>query len=249
LLSFTGLTKVLVTAGVNLGSNKIEVIDLADPTNVCHTSVLEDYPIDKLVAASGGLLSSNIGLICGGFATSMYQDRCFSFTDSSIEANVKLLQARQQAASVVINGGTTLWITGGKLSGGATTYSTELVELNGTKSGRDMPLALRIHCLVSLDDETIILIGGTNGGIASMSSATFYYNTENRTWTDGPSMITGRGGHSCALFKSAKHGRTVIVAGGMNSATQFLTSTVFLNVDNNSWTLGKFSNYSFQIEL
>jgi hypothetical protein len=44
LLSFTGLTKVLVTAGVNLGSNKIEVIDLADPTNVCDTSVLEIYP-------------------------------------------------------------------------------------------------------------------------------------------------------------------------------------------------------------
>jgi hypothetical protein len=72
-----------VTTGVNLGSNKMEVIDLADPTNVCQTSVTADYPIDKLFGASGGLMKSKIGLICGGFASTMYRDGCFAFTESS----------------------------------------------------------------------------------------------------------------------------------------------------------------------
>jgi hypothetical protein len=98
-----------------------------------------------------------------------------------IEANVTLTQPRKLGASVVINGGTTLWITGGQLVGNKVTNLTEFVELNGTRNGPDMPLALNIHCLVSLNDTTVILIGGNTGG-STKTSATFFYNIEHQTW-------------------------------------------------------------------
>jgi hypothetical protein len=66
LLSFTGLTKVLVTTGIVVGSLKIEIIDLEDPTNVCQPSFMADYPFDRVQGASGGLLTNNNALICGG---------------------------------------------------------------------------------------------------------------------------------------------------------------------------------------
>jgi hypothetical protein len=64
-VNILGLSKVLVTTGYDEGSKKIEVIDLANSTNVCQPSVLEDYPLDAS-EASGGLLNNNIALICGG---------------------------------------------------------------------------------------------------------------------------------------------------------------------------------------
>jgi hypothetical protein len=131
-----------------------------------------------------------------------------------------------------------LWITGGTLQGGVITKSTEFVQLTGTRPGPDMPLEVYDHCLVSLNDTTVFLIGGVLSDYTS-SKATFYYNTDHQTWTEGPSMYTARDEHSCALFKSPLHGYTdtVIVTGGLNS--QYLASTEFFNVDNTFWTSGK----------
>jgi hypothetical protein len=91
---------------------------------------------------------------------------------------------------------------------------------------------------VSLNDTTVILVGGyLADGITSTS--TFFFNNEHETWTEGPSLITGRRRHSCALFKSRQHWHTdtVIVTGGYNGSG-YLASTEFLNLNSNSWTSG-----------
>jgi hypothetical protein len=134
--------------------------------------------------------------------------------------------------------GNTLWITGGRLNDYSSTKSTEFVQLTGTTTGPDLPLELGEHCLVSLNDTTVILIGGYLADL-SYSRATFYYNNDHQTWTEGPSLITKRGWHSFALFKSPLHDHThtVIVTGGYND-DGYLASTEFLNVDSNSWTSG-----------
>jgi hypothetical protein len=109
---FTGLTKVLVTAGKDEGSKKIEVIDLIDPTNVCQPSGFENYPFDQVVGASGGLLNNNIALICAGSTVDpdRISDDCFAITENSI-IKVKLTQPRAEGAAVVLNGNN-LWLTG-----------------------------------------------------------------------------------------------------------------------------------------
>jgi hypothetical protein len=110
LFSFTGMTKILVVNGEDVGSQKMEIVDLSDPTNVCRPSFLDAYPLDQVIAASGGLLTNNnVLMICGGksmiFKKTTILDDCFSIT-------AKLSQPRAGAASVVLNS-TTLWLTGG----------------------------------------------------------------------------------------------------------------------------------------
>jgi hypothetical protein len=239
LLSFTGppMTKVLVTTGADIGSKKIEIMDLKHPTNVCQPSFLADYPIDRVQEASGGLLTNNNALICGGFDNTDMErlDDCFSINHNGIKNPAKLSQPRSYAASVVWNS-TTLWMTGGWLDGSGRTKSTEFVQLTGTTPGPDLPLEVAFHCLVSLNDTHVLLIGGKDG---TFSKATFFFNTDHKTWTNGPSLILGRNYHSCALFKSPQHGHTdtVIVTGGYNGG--HLASTEFLNLDRNSWESGK----------
>jgi hypothetical protein len=240
LLSFTGpLTKVLVTTGRWEGSKKIEIIDLDDPTNVCQPSFLADYPFDEVYGTSGGLLTNNNALICGGWDNdgSERLDDCFAINENGIKNGSRLSQPRSGAASVVWNS-TTLWLTGGWLDTGGRTKSTEFVQLTGSTPGPDLPLEVAYHCLVSLNDTTILLIGGRllDG---TRSNATYYYNTDHKTWTDGPSLTIGRSVHSCALFKSPQHGHTdtVIVTGGWNDGS--IDSTELLNLESNSWQSGK----------
>jgi hypothetical protein len=238
LLSFTGMTKVLVTTGADGGSKKMEIMDLSDPSNVCQPSLLADYPLDEVVGASGGLLTNNNALICGGWGSEILDD-CYSINPHGIKkaATARLSKPRYYAASVVWNS-TTLWMTGGYLAGSGRTKSTEFVQLTGTSPGPDLPLGVALHCLVSLNDTTLILIGGKLQS-GTYSKATWFYHTDHKTWTDGPSLTIGRYEHSCALFKSPQHGHTdtVIVTGGWNGAT--LASTELLYLDSNSWQSGK----------
>jgi uncharacterized protein YaaQ len=241
LLSFAGLTKVLITTGVGLddkGSVNIEIIDLNDPSKVCQPSADYEYPIDKITGASGCLLKkNNIALICGGIRYRTRLDDCFAIIDNAIRATTKLTQPRSHAASVALNGNI-LWMTGGYLDGSVPTNSTEFVQLSGTRPGPDLPLELQKHCLVSLNETTVLLIGGELADW-TWSKATFYCNHNHQTWSEGPSLITARTSHSCALFKSPLHGHTdtVIVTGGYKG--DWLDSTEFLNLDTgDSWTLG-----------
>jgi hypothetical protein len=235
LLCFTGpMTKVLVTTGLDVGSKKNEIVDINNPTNVCFPKFWADYPLDQVRGASGGLLTNNNALLICGF------DDCFSIGINSnphgIKKTATLTQPRYFASSVVLNS-TTLWLTGGLLGSGYT-KSTEFVQLTGTTPGPDLPLEVLDHCLVSLNDTTVILIGGQlQSGI--YSKATWFYNTDHKTWTDGPSLILGRSSHSCALFKSPQHGHTdtVIVTGGYNGTA--LASTELLNLDSSYWQSGK----------
>jgi hypothetical protein len=155
-----------------------------------------------------------------------------------------LTQPRYSAASFVWNS-TTLWLTGGSttsgLDGPVKTKSTEFVQLTGTTPGPDLPLEVSSHCVVSLNDTTLLLIGGARLDWTE-SKATFFYNTDHKTWTDGPSLTIGRSSHSCALFKSPQHGHTdtVIVTGGIGGYNAVKhASTEFLNLESNSWQSGK----------
>jgi hypothetical protein len=238
MFSFTVRKMVMVTTGKDWGSKKTELIDLADPSKVCQQSGLEDYRFDKVYSASGGLLNNNVALICGGYRyawSTPKQGKCFAINDGNV--TVELAKPRSDAASVVLNGNT-LWLTGGFLHNGRT-QSTEFVNLTGTTPGPDLPLKVNKHCLVRLNETTVILIGG-NLDQYIISKATYYYNVGSKGWISGPSLKMERKSHSCAVFKSAKHGHpdTVIVTGGVSAYGYSLASTEFLNVNNNSWTSG-----------
>jgi hypothetical protein len=237
-----------VTTGGEVGSKEMQIIHLTDPSKVCSLSFSAEYPNYRVAGASGGLLSSNNTMMCGGVAYDgnppTKLSECFIITDSAIVASARLEQPRFFAASVVLNCNT-LWITGGKNDvspSSSATQSTELVMLTGIMTGPDLPLAVSYHCLLSLNATTVLLIGGYLGDKSNVKFyTTFYYNTDDKTWSNGPPLITARSDHSCALFKSPQYGHTdtVIVTGGGGGGDTILKSTEFLVLDSNSWTSGR----------
>jgi hypothetical protein len=98
-------TKVLVTTGFASGSKMFEIIDLNDPSKACQTVLSDNYPLDRVTSASGGLLNNNTALLCGGLwrpNPEKVLDDCYAITctGNEIEATIKLHQARFEAASV-----------------------------------------------------------------------------------------------------------------------------------------------------
>jgi hypothetical protein len=55
-----------------------------------------------------------------------------------------------------------------------------MVKRSSPFPGPDLPLELEHHCLVTLNDTTVLLIGGEPADL-SHSKATFYCNTEHQT--------------------------------------------------------------------
>ena len=105
----TIVAKLLVTTGSSPGdaARKTEVIDLADPSNVCEP--LADFQIQ---ASQGvGDLLDNSPLICAAVTTNGgWSNECFVVGGSN-EVAATLQTARRYAASVKLDE-STLWVTG-----------------------------------------------------------------------------------------------------------------------------------------
>ena len=129
------------------------------------------------------------------------------------------------AASILLNSSTVLWVTGGT-SGHQngvpiTTKSTEYVRLESGKtwkgetvSGPDLPVAVRGHCLVKLNEETVIMIGGANWSNSQYYHETWLFHVKNESWTEGPPVNSKREGHMCGII-DFNNTQMVVVAGGL----------------------------------
>ena len=107
----------------------------------------------------------------------------------------------------------TLFNTGG-WDDSTTLASSEYVYANGTvESGPNLPEARQGHCMVTLLDGKVMIIGGDNP--YSLTRNVMIFNPADNSYTNGPSMTYGRGHFGCALFKSALHnGRPIVLAAG-----------------------------------
>ena len=109
------------------------------------------------------------------------------------------------------------FITGGH--NGTYLSSTEFVHSNGTVSaGPSLPYELSSHCMATLfDGRVIILGGGTTGQSPDQGQRNvLIYDPIDESFTPGPEMENAYYAHACALFKSAFHNNreVVLVAGG-----------------------------------
>ena len=95
--------------------------------------------------------------------------------------------------------------------------STEVINSDGTISkGEDLPYSLQGHCMLTLHDGRIMIIGGSSGDKTGKTAVNFFDFTTGK-FTSGPSMLTGRLIHACALFKDPNNNNkeTALVAGGI----------------------------------
>jgi hypothetical protein len=90
------------------------------------------------------------------------------------------------------------------------------------------------HCSVGVNATTVMVIGGRQN--RTSSSATYFFNTDKNTWTEGPKLKQARQGHSCGRVRNQKEQYSLVVAGGFNGP--LLSSVEILDEGAGQWREG-----------
>ncbi len=163
----------------------IEALSLSNPLAVCED--IGDFPF-VLAGMTGGILDAgndgnNLGfpemtsryipIICGGRGKFNWGDKSFClirFSTGMMTPVAELQEARYDVGSLVVGGGSTLWVLGGSaheqhhLQDRIITETTDLVSLNqnGTgftvRQGPRMPEPIEHYCFIGLNDTVGFLV-------------------------------------------------------------------------------------------
>ncbi len=213
------VTSFLIATGQPANMSRTsEVVDFWDQWR--EIIVHENYP-EPVHSATGGLLNKTTPVICGGGINNWppFSSLCYTLTEppdpaandtdlpEDPEPVAVMSQARWGAASIVIHDGNTLWVTGGT-NGRNDLSSTEFITLtDGSGPGPDLPVPVRSHCLVELDADRIMLIGGvSSSGGETRSKGTWIFHMNTLEWTMGPDLRIGRRYHSCGIVRDEDNG-------------------------------------------
>ena len=198
-----------------------QLLDVTDAENICLD--LPPYPV-PMYTGTGGIVSG-VPMICGGDpldpSGGYFHSDCYIFNITSYSWShlTNMNVERSGMASVALDGA--LWVAGGYTSnGGSEDDSTEFVYLNGTVlPGPTLPSARDDHCMVTLHDGRIMIMG-SDGGTTDQKN-TIIYDPISGNFSNVPSLLFDRKRSGCALLYSVKHDNRPIVmaAGGSNSYT------------------------------
>ena len=197
----------------------------------CHGS-LPDFH-HNFAFPTAGLLDGNKTVICGGHLGYSDSGQCHTLGSRSTFATLK--DSRMDTASIVLDDGHSLWITGGNQFPTGTLDTTELVSSDGSVTwGPKLPEKREDHCLVGINSTTVMLIGGSDkgGGLREFSDKTWFFNTGSKQWSRGPDLNTGRIIQSCGVLTDKGNGhQLVIVTGGWTADSATLNSTEILDLN------------------
>ena len=156
---------------------------------------ISNYPIShsSYFRLTGGVIGGK-PVLCGGETNGTESSACYAYNKTSdlwtLLAN--MVVPRRGPAGAVVNGA--LWVTGGYKAGqGINSYlkTTEFIFPNGTTSdGPDLPEARWRHCMVTLHDTRVMIIG-TEGLMDGKSVEIF--DPDTNTFSKGPDMMFKRG--------------------------------------------------------
>lgn len=175
-------------------------------------------------------------IFCGGFRNADWNavtDSCYGLYNETPVYDMTV--ARGNAASVALNQ-THIWITGGHTKWISTPLtSSEFISFQSgvSKPGPDLPKPMEDHCMATINQTHVILVGGLDDDF--ISDETYIYDLELGLWSDGPKLNQKRRGFGCA----ASYSGLIVVAGGYSGEYQkgwFLTSVEILIGD--QWILG-----------
>ena len=218
----------MIATGYPYGSSvKTEIVDVLDPSKSC---LLEDI-VSYRFKSAGGLLGTT-PVICGGFASGTYLNECLLYGTSEV---ITMNSNRVGHSSVALNN-SMIWILGGS-SHGANGYhsdSTEFITMDGAINGPTLPTAVSHSCAVKFTQtDDVYLIGGKTP--SGFSNNVWVTNPSNDfTFTQGPSLITSRGYHTCSTMSIGAN--SIIVAAGGQPGS--LTSVEILDPLSNQWVAG-----------
>ena len=139
------------------------------------------------------------------------------------------------AAAQLLDG--KLLVTGGRSKNGDLLNSAEILTEEGWESKiPPLPVTIVEHCMVTVNSTTVMVIGGTQNN--RYSGKTFYFNSGEESWTEGPELKKERKSHSCAKIRRDIDSQkmSIIVVGGYTGST--LPSVEILAEGSNEWQTG-----------
>ena len=185
--------------------------------------------------ATGGLLGST-PLICGGITNGISSDSCYTLDKNKATDAAKLSVKRAHSTSIILNS-THLWISGGIDKEAELIHSSsELVNIESTNPGPDLPSPLYLHAMVSLEGKLTMVIGGANSSSSKTTTAsdlTHIYDHTLNTWTNGPTLNMARASHAAFIVTDLDTDeKLVIAAGGYQSSTEVLIENIWIQGNN-----------------
>ena len=95
--------------------------------------------------------------------------------------------------------------------------------------GPDLTTAISSHAITIINSTMSIITGG-NTSIPDITSETWYYNHETKTFTSGPTLMVARSSHGSATLidKMTKEKIPVVTGGHLDNKLQVTGSTELL---------------------
>ncbi len=199
-------------------SVRSEVIDLENPDSNCEDYL--PYPISSgTYGAVGGLLYGDTPFICGG--DTGQGSNCYFLGNSEVQAT--LAADRYKTAGLVMDEDN-IWITGGGDSAVSKTSEYVAPHQESVK-GPDLPVSLRQHCMVQLDDDTVMFLGSVYDS-ERRSPKTLIYSISNNSFTDGPDLTEPKSAMMCGVIEDDQGNKIVVIAGGAGDSKTYYTDEV-----------------------
>jgi len=246
------MTKLLVASGVGyLDSVEVVNLDELNPGLTCDN--LQNLPFG-IEASTGQLFQGQRPIICGGDKSSRFVDLCdcFELKGGSWVSIASLSECRRFASSSLSfqngNGEELLIVAGGSSTSFGDKKSVEAFDGNEWSLEKVSPLPTSVgeHCMVRINDSTLLSIGGYQN-LAKWTSETNFYDSISNNWYAGPKLSVTQGEHTCGVLNwynpdTDQNEKVIVVAGGYNSA-QYVSSTelLFLNeyeTSQQGWVMG-----------
>ena len=245
------MTKLLVASGVDYLTS-VEVVNLDEtyPDLICNN--LQDLP-QGIQGATGQLFQGSRPIICGGIKAERYVDACdcFELKSGRWVPIASLSECRQYAPSLNLLFQNEEWliITGGTDTSSELKNSVEAFDGNSWSLEKVSPLPISIsgHCMVRVNESTLLSIGGFENNTGYSNNTYFYYSNSN-SWNEGPKLNVQRTGAVCGLFNwvnrdTNQNERVVVVAGGFNNEVQYMSSVELLFLEEfestqDGWEMG-----------
>ena len=189
--------------------------------------------------STGGLLGST-PLICGGITNGITSDSCYTLDKDKATDAAKLSVKRAHSTSIILDSNH-LWISGGiDEEAGLIHSSSELVNIESTNPGPELPSPLYMHAMVSLEEDLTMVIGGVNASSSrtttdseSGSNMTHIYDHKLEIWTNGPTMNMARASHAAFIVTDLETDeKLVIAAGGYQNSTEILIENIWIQGNN-----------------
>ena len=245
-------SKVLIASGMkNYNADPAlitEIIDLLDESNICKP--VPDFPI-YIDTSTGGVvkvLNRYAALICG-FPYLIVDYPCVALYEDSTTV-IGMTFQRIQSQGIVINN-TNLWVTGGLASIEGTLplkdvlSSTELIdaEYKTHTPGPELPSKLYSHCVLSIDPNLAMIVGGYEGNTrdeAVPTKKTYFYDLQTNHWTPGPDLNTARADLACSVLKVGADTYVIVTGGSIGTFWEPnpLKSTEILSMTSQQWISG-----------